>query len=395
MLALVRGQRARIGTLLTSLALVAAACSGAGTTTSVVHVTQSSDESDCILGLDLWDTDPALTWIEDGRVWVRAGNSEACLAATDAEEIWWSPDGRRLLLDGVIVDEDVTSGGPDTSDARQVVWQQPLGDRLIIVNPGGDVYSHQFDTGDTQPVVVPHGTVILATHPDGEHAATVDRSGRVALLSIETGDHAELFTLTPGEQPVQIEFSPDGSRLWVLSDADGASQARYVDLSSVSESLDLPPPSPLMITTSELLVPPPELRYLTVDLLPDSLDLDVILGAEGVGATGFVLHPSHPEWIVLTEGRCSEASSSLFMDGRLVADGIPGAAVGFFRGRGLPVLASSTAGNDCGQGSLWVTEGLPVISHDTSILVSDDVSSVDIRDEAPDPWNPDTAPPFA
>ncbi len=393
--ALVRGERARIGVLLASLALVAAACSGTSTTTSVTHVAQSPDAPDCILGLDLWDTDPALTWIEDGRVWVRAGNSQACLALTDAEEIWWSPDGQRLLLDDELVDAGASTRGPDTSSASQVIWQQPLGSELIVVSHGGDTYSHILATGDVNQVAVPKGTVLLASHPDGDHAATVDRSGRVALVSIDMGDDAELFTLMPGEDPVQIEFSPDGSRLWVLSDVDGTSRARYVDLSSVSESLEVPPPSPLIIATPELLVPPPELRYLTVDLTPDSLDLDVNLGAEGVDATGFALHPTHPDWIVLTEGRCSEASSSLFMDGRLVADGIPGAAVGFFRGRGLPILASTTAGNGCGQGALWVTEGLPVISHGTSVLVSDKVSSVDIRDEAPDPWNPDTAPPFA
>ncbi len=102
--------------------------------------------------------------------------------------------------------------------------------------------------------------MLLASHPDGDHAATVDRSGRVALVSIDMGDDAELFTLMPGEDPVQIEFSPDGSRLWVLSDVDGTSRARYVDLSSVSESLEVPPPSPLIIATPELIVHPPELR---------------------------------------------------------------------------------------------------------------------------------------
>ena len=390
-----RGSRIRFGALIASMVVFATACAGADALTTPTHSGPTAEVSDCILGLDLWDTDPALTWIADGRVWVRTGDSQACLDHTDAATHWWSPDGLRLFLDDEIVDTGVASNAPETTDARQILWQQPLGHELVVVDADGAARSHVLATGEVRPVAVPSGTVLLASHPDGVHAATVEQSGRVALLSFESGDQAELFTLTPGEQPIQIDFSPDGSRLWVLTDAEGTSQARSVDLTPISASLEIEPPSPSIIPLPESLIPPPQLRYLNADLAPDALDVGVAPGARGAHATGFVLHPSHPEWIVLTEGQCSDAVSTLFVDGEPETAGIPGVAVGFFRGRGLSILATTTAGNGCGTGALWVTEGLPAVDSGSAVLIADDVRSADIRDEAPDPWNPNTAPPFA
>lgn len=95
------------------------------------------------------------------------------------------------------------------------------------------------------------------------------------------------------------------------------------------------------------------------------------------------------------KGKCAGSSLGLFVDGVPLVNEIPGAAVGFFFGGGLPIFATTTSGGDCGQGSLWVTTGLPVPDTVVHILVTDRAVSVDIRNEAPDPWNPDTAPPFA
>jgi hypothetical protein len=386
--------------LLVAMVLVAAACSGSGTSPAEAAAvepaaTEASHPAECFLGLDLWDTDPALTWIEDGRVWVRAGDRQACLAFTDASEISWSPDGRRLFLDDEIVEGSSIASLPDVPNARQVLWQQPLGNELLVVGSEGAASSYGIGSTEAEPLAAPLDTVLLASHPDGEHLATVDGAGSVSLGSIDSGDYAELLSLAPNERPVQIDFSPDGSRLWLLVDNNGSSRALYVDLLPVAEHLEIPPPSPLIIVKPEPLVPPPDLNYLAVDLTPNTLNLAVDVGAEGVDATGFVLHPSHPGWIVLTEGQCSDATSALFMDGDASVDDIPGAAVGFFRGGGSPILATTTAGNGCGVGSLWVTAGVPLLALGAPVLISDRVSSADIRDEAPDPWNPDTAPPFA
>lgn len=386
--------------MLVAMVLVVAACSGSGSSAAEAAAaepagTDTREAAECFLGLDLWDTDPALTWIEDGRVWVRAGDRQACLAFTDASDIWWGPDGRRLFLDDKIVEGSTITNAPDAPNARQVLWQQPLGNELLVVGPEGATRSYGVGSTEAKPLAAPPDAVLLASHPDGEHIATVDGSGSVSLGSINSGDYAELLSLAPSEHPVQIDFSPDGSRLWLLVDDDTSSRALYVDLLPVAEHLEIPPPSPLVIVKPEPLVPEPDLNYLTVDLTVDTLDLAVDVGAEGVDATGFVLHPSHPGWIVLTEGQCSGAASALFMDGDASVDNIPGAAVGFFRGRGSPILATTTAGNGCGVGSLWVTAGVPLLALGSPVVVSDKVSSADIRDEAPDPWNPDTAPPFA
>ena len=163
-------------------------------------------------------------------------------------------------------------------------------------------------------------------------------------------------------------------------------------LATVSDFLDIPEVES-MVPSSVPEQPQPYLYFLATDLAEDTLTLETGVGASGVDATGFVLHPTHSDWIVITEGSCADATSSLYIDGVVKAEGIPGAAVGFLRGHGIPILATLTGGGECGTGELWVTSGLPL--QNAPELVAEGVSSADIRDEAPDPWNPNTAPPFA
>lgn len=49
------------------VALLASACSGTEATATDAQPVAETEE--CFLGLDLWDTDLALTWIADGKVW--------------------------------------------------------------------------------------------------------------------------------------------------------------------------------------------------------------------------------------------------------------------------------------------------------------------------------------
>lgn len=389
------GHRLRPYAALVSMAVAVSACTAATVPEATDLDAAHEAQVECLLGLDLWDTDPALTWIEDGRVWVRAGNGQACLAPTDAVTLEWSPDGRRLLLGDTIVEGDWAKAGPDASDARQVVWQQPLGNDLLMVSSDGAVHSYAIASGETTAASIPGDVAAVASHPDGNHVVVVDRSGGMSLVSGATGEHAELLSLRPDETVLQIEFSPDGARLWVLVEAQGDARAIYVDLSSIADSLELEPSSPLVQVSPELLEPDVELFFLIVDLTLDALDLESGVGAAGADITGFALHPTHRDWIVVTQGECGDATSSLFVDGALAVEGVPGAAVGFFRGSGSPILATTTSGAGCGDGELWVTTGLPASEGVSHVLVSENVSSVDIRDEAPDPWNPNTAPPFA
>ncbi len=351
----------------------------------------------CELGLDLWDTDPALTWIEDGRIWVRAGSRQACLTATAATTISWSPDGLRVLLDDVLVEGEERWVLPD--DSRPVTWEQPFGERFLAVNSRGEVQT-LGPVGSGLPAIAAGAglsgrTSLVSPHPDAKHLAVLDHDGAISLVASATGEQARLLTLTAGERVLQMEFSPDGSRLWILVDTGQGSEARFVDLTPVSDFLDIPLPSSLVASSSEPEIPGPDLRFLTADLRPNSLNLRVGLGAVGRGATSFVLHPAHPDWLVLSEGSCKGATSSLFMGGRLMVEGLPGAGVGFFFGQGHPVLATTTAGLGCGQGGLWITSGPSGEALGTPVLIADGVSSADIRDQAGDPWNPQSDPPFA
>ena len=374
-----------------ALALLLAACSSAEATAARPHPAATTE--DCFLGLDLWDTDPALTWIAHDRVWVRAGDSEACLTTTAASEIWWSPDGRRLFLDDQLVDGASVFNSADIVAARRVAWQQPLGRSLFTIDDHGRVHQVDALAGHPASVIIPGEVALTASHPDAIHLATVDTSGSVRITSLDTGETAAVMRLEPAEAPVQMEFAADGSRLWILTDDDGRSAtARYVDLVAISSFLDIPEVES-MVPSSVPEQPQPDLYFLDTDLGPDTPALATGTGASGADAAGFVLHPSHPDWIVLTEGSCAAATSSLFIGGVLKADQIPGAAVGFFRGHGIPVLATFSGGGDCGAGQLWETTGLPL--QNEPVLVASDVLSADIRDEAPDPWNPHTAPPFA
>ena len=374
------------------LALIVAACSNSGTAAVISGPTDTTLDQECALGLDLWDSDPALTWIQDGRIWVRTGDHQACLTITGAADLWWSPDGRRLFLDDDIIEGDTLLATPAVAGVRQVVWKQPFGESIYVVGHTGDITSNPLGFSDPGAPLLPAGVVAMASHPDGEHFATIDETGVVSLVSAGTDDSAAVLTLGPGDRPLQVEFSPDGSRLWLLVDDDQTSRAIYVDLLAVSSFLDIPPVESI-VPVEEPLVPPPNLYYLDVDLTPGTLDLESGVGALSGNATGFVLHPAHSDWIVLSEGSCASATSSLFMDGVVAVDSIPGSAVGFFRGRGLPVLATTTSSAQCGQGQLWVVDNLPVTAAVT--LVADGVLAADIRDEAPDPWNPNAAPPFA
>lgn len=376
--------------VLAALALLASACSGTQPTASAPHPASTSE--DCFLGLDLWDTDPALTWIEDGRVWVRAGDHQACLAVTDAVDIWWSPDGRRLFLDEQLVEKDSVLVSPDFAEAQQVVWEQPLGESLFTVEQGGDLTRFDLPTAAIDATAVAGNVLMLASHPDAAHVATIDGHGLARITSLDSGASATVLTLDPAEQVVQIEFSADGSLLWILANNAGRSTARYVDLAPVSAFLDIPEVES-MVPSSVPEQPTPDLYYLDTDLSSDALDLEIGIGATGTVGTGFVLHPTHPDWVVLAEGSCSDATSSLFIDGVLKTEGIPGTAVGFFRGGGIPILATFTGGGECGTGELWVISGLPL--QNTPELVAEGVSGADVREEAPDPWNPNTAPPFA
>lgn len=386
-----RGNRLLV--TLAALALLASACSDSGTAALAASPSDDAHATECFLGLDLWDTDPALTWVEDGRVWVRAGDHQACLAVTEASSLWWSPDGRRLFLDDAIVEGDSVVARPDAGGARQIVWQQPDGGGLLIVDGDGSIRSHELGvSAEPASLRLETNTVLLAAHPDGEYVAMVDDSGQVALAALDSGARSELLSLASEERPIQLEFSPDGSRLWLLFDDNGTSEALFVDLRPVSNFLDVEPVDSI-VPVPEPPVPPPDLYFLDVDLASAPLDLAVGVGATGKDASGFVLHPSHPDWIVLTEGTCTDATSSLFMDGVVASASLPGAAVGFFRGGGLPILATTSAGTGCGTGQLWVTSGLPIT--DSAELVAAEVSGADIRDEAADPWNPNTAPPFA
>lgn len=201
--------RLRIEVVLIALATIAAACSVSAATDTALPDVESHDDVDCFLGLGLWDHDPALTWIEDGRVWVRAGDSQACLTLTYATSLQWSLDNRRAFLDNEIADGIAIRTGPDTTRSRQVIGQRPLGDKLFVVGAEGEIASHDIDSEATAPVNLPSGAVMIAGHPDGEHVAVVDTTGRF-LLASRSGENAELLALQSGEQVLQIEFYQTG-----------------------------------------------------------------------------------------------------------------------------------------------------------------------------------------
>ena len=367
--------------LAVGFALVLAACS---TSAATAEVGTAAEE--CFLGLDLWDTDPALTWIEDGKVWVRAGDRQACLDFTDASDIWWSPDGRRLVLDDRLFEAGASTALATIPTAQQIVWQQPFGDTIHAVHTDGGVVR----VAGERAVHLPNPVSLIASHPDGKHVATVDGSGRVGLSRSDGTAGVDLMQLAAGESPRQMEFAPDGSRLWILTATGSDSQVSYVDLVPISTKLDVEQIDSIVPGMS---LPVPELYFVDADLTAPPPTLTTGVGARGIDMTAFVLHPAHTDWVAVTEGRCADADSSLFVAGEVSDADLPGSVVGFFRGGGLPVLATSSAGGDCGVGQLWVVDGLPGDAAVT--LVSDNVSSADIRDEAPDPWNPNTAPPFA
>ncbi len=367
--------------LLVLLALSAAACSRS---TAVAAVGEVGDE--CFLGLDLWDTDPALTWIEDGRVWVRAGDHQACLSFTDAAELEWSPDGLRLLLDDHLIVAGAQEATAEVAHSSAVVWQQPFGESLYAFGATGSVATFGLGPGPE----LPSGAVMIASHPDADHFAVASSTGQITLTNRRGAVLADLLALRTDEEVVQMEFAADGSRLWVLTDHSGVSTVWFVDMLPISSFLEI---DPIESIVPVMAPPPPELYFVDTALAAAEPVLPTGIGASGDEFTSFVLHPAHRDWIAVSAGKCADAQSSLFLDGELMSGGLPGTAVGFFRGHGLPVLATTTAGGDCGNGQLWVVTDLP--RDGTATLIAEGVASADIRDEAPDPWNPNTAPPFA
>jgi WD40 repeat protein len=141
-------------------------------------------------------------------------------------DLAWAPDGKTLLVCGVMVDVENSPGPSESSLATWVV--SASGDHLrdeprcegsrLDFSPDGS----QVAVG--RPVrVVPvepgeernlgkGGARCLAWSPDGQVLA-VDRDDEVVILDPAQG--REIALLEGGEQPIQLTWSPDGKRLAV------------------------------------------------------------------------------------------------------------------------------------------------------------------------------------
>lgn len=155
-----------------------------------------------------------------------------------------------------------------------------MGRYLFTIDAHGCV--DQVDTLGVQAtsVVIPGEVAMVASHPNAIHLATVDTPGSVRITSLDTGETAIVHRLDPTEDPIQVEFAADGSRLWILTDTSGAATARYIDLTPINDFLEIPVVES-MVPSSVPEQSQKDLYFLDADLGPDTLELVKAPGPPG------------------------------------------------------------------------------------------------------------------
>lgn len=351
------------------------------------------------LTINIWDSEPTVTWLEGGKLWTYVPESQACLEETQATSLNWSPDGLRAVLDTEldgIVNVDELEGADEllaASETSRPIWQQPFGTSLLSIQNGAVARTTPTGLADL-PLDDQSPIAALASHPDSDHYALVNEAGQIHLLTPE-GVSAEIFQLPKNSRVDQIEFSTDGSLLWFLTQTSEGSTVHKLDLSPITVLLEDDEPSGFTVELGDnILTTAPLPKFLEFDPAVEDADFMHEEVATRENISTFALHPGHPSWLAVTEGECANAVTSLLADDLLI-EGIDGAAIGWIFGDGIPTLATTTAGASCEPGDLSLNKIILAQSSFDQISVASGVHDAAVRWKHPDPKDPTPDPPFA